>query len=365
MKKRFIPILALFLAPASAEPQRPRPEPDVEIRIKAAMQFRYTASFAPDAPSPSDDPAIGFHYRRLRPKLEAKAFEGRLAGVLQAETRSGDPVLLDAWIDYTPDSSLRLRLGRFTPAFFREAMVSNTRQQAVDRTSIGNNINPNTNDRVQGLEIRHTRDLCRVYLTLSEGVGLPITEFNDETADWGLTLRVEHLLIGDSFSPFNQYTAPRETPRGLLLGAAAHAQHLRGMGERDAWTADLSYQDSGFNAMLMAAGHVAEDRNRGPTPEPESIYGLAAHAGVYITDTVEPFARYEWATTSDSEHPDLHLITVGVNWYIYAQALKFTADFNLALDGVGPALDRGTDGLMQTPGDENRYYARAQIQVLF
>lgn len=368
MKQALIPAAVWVCAAGAGEPGAiPREPADSGLVItpRLLLQHRYTVSVAPDAPDPADDPAIGFDFRRLRPRLDFKAYDGKLVGVLQGETKGGENRLIDAGIDYNPNSSLRLRIGRFTPAFFREAIVSSGSQQAVDRTSIGNTINPNTNDRVEGGELRFTRGATRVYLTLSEGVGLPISSYNDRQSDWGATARVEVLLLGDSFSPFNEYTAPRGTPRGLLLGAAGHVQHLRGKGDRAAWTGDLSYQDSGFNAMLMVAGHVAEDRNNLPSPEPESLVGVAGHIAWYVTDTVEPFVRYEWATTSDSTHPDLNLVTIGANWYVAGQALKFSVDLSLAFDGVGPAFDRPGDGLIVTPGDETRFVFRAQAQLMF
>lgn len=368
MKKALTPVALLVCAAGAGNPGdllREPADPGLIVTARLLLQHRYTVSVAPDAPEPADDPAIGFDFRRLRPRLDFRAYDGKLVGVLQGEARGDENLLIDAWIDFNPDPSLRLRVGRFTPAFFREAIVSSGSQQAIDRTSIGNTINPNTNNRVEGVEIRLSPGPARLYLTLSEGVGLPINSFNAPASDWGATARVEVLLLGDSFSPFNQYTAPRGTPRGLLLGAAGHVQHLRGRGDRAAWTGDLSYQDSGFNAMLMVAGHIAEDRNSPPLADPESLYGVAGHIAWYVTDTVEPFVRYEWATTSDASHPDLNLITVGANWYVAGQALKFTVDASLAFDGVGPAFGRPVDGLIGTPGGETRFVFRAQAQVMF
>jgi hypothetical protein len=329
--------------------------------------FRYTASAAPDAPDPDDDVSQGFHFRRLRPLFDFEAFDGKLGVSIQTEARGEATELLDIYAFHAPDENWRLRLGQFRLNFNRETSVSATRQLLADRGSISNNINPGSSARVQGFEARYTRGRDRAYVTVHEGLwsGGKGTPFNDETSEWGATVRYERLLIGDDFGQFKQFTAPPETPRGLMLGVGGHAQHLADLGSRYAWTADLSYQDDGFNASVMYTGHTAEDRNEGMSPEPESLHGVAAVAGLYVTDELEPFARYEWGTTSDEGHPDLNLVTAGFNWYLAGHALKFTTDFTVAFDGVGPAFNRSSDGLLATPDGDERYIFRAQVQVLF
>jgi hypothetical protein len=340
-------------------------QPTSRLEISFGMMYRYTASVAPEAPDPADDLAQGFAFRRLRPIFEGDLAEGKITYFAMLAGETDSPEVIDAFLTFEPAEDWRIRLGQFRLNFSREMSMSSSRQLAADRGSIANNINPGQSARVQGVEARWASGRDRVHATLSEGVGHANTAFNDRSGDWGATLRYERLLVGEKFKQFDQFSAPFETPRGLMLGLAGHAQHEDDAGDRVAWAADLSYQDSGFNAALIHVGHVAEDRNQGAFPEPESLFGVVALAGLFITDTVEPFARYEWGTTSDEDHPDLNLITVGVNWYIAGQALKFTTDFNIAFDGVGPAFDRPGDGLIRTPDGDTRYYLRSQILVLF
>lgn len=340
--------------------------PGYSVDINLQIQLRYTMSVAPDAPEPVDDPEYGFAFRRLRPKFTFETDDGSLKAVVQWEGRDRAGLrLLDAIIEHRLSDEWRFRFGQFTPSFDREAMVSSKRLLLVERSTSASTLNPNATDRVQALELRYAAGKDRVYFTFSEGFSQANTAYNDPTAEWGGTVRYERLLIGDSFSPMKQFTAPRDTPRGLMLGVAGHVQGLQNAGDRAAWTADLSFQDNGFNALLKATGHVAEDRNTRVSPEPESAYGVLGQMGVYATETIEPFIRYEWATTSDETHPDLSALAVGFNWYILGQALKLSTDFTVTLEGVGPAFDRGRDGLLLSPIGAERYVFRTQIQMLF
>lgn len=342
---------------------------EIRFRPRLGMQFRYTVSSAPNASPPDDETSLGFHFRRLRPIFNFAACDEKLRAFFQAETMGGEARILDAWVGYDLTEDLTLRVGRIHLGFSREQTVSVFKQQGTDLSSVGFTVNQNVGNRIEGADVMFTRAPHRVNLVLSEGVGVAGGTYNDRLSAWGTTLRYEHLLIGESFGPFAQFTAPPGTPEGLLLGLAGHAQHLQGRGDRVAFAADLSYQRSGFNALLQGTCHISEDHNMIrpglAAPEPESAYGVVSHAGVYITDDIEPFVRGEWATTSDDDHPDLEVITAGVNWYIVGQLVKFTADATVAFGGIGPAFDLPINGHLRTPDGDDRFILRAQVQVVF
>lgn len=180
-----------------------------------------------------------------------------------------------------------------------------------------------------------------------------------------MTGRYERMLLGDSFGLQSQTTAPRGEPRSLMFGFAVHQQHLNGLGERFNATTDLTYKHDGFNATIALAAQVGEDRNGAMFGEPEHDWGMVLGTGYYITEVLEPFARVELATTSDENHPDLGIVTAGLNYYILGQALKVSTDLSVAFNGIGPAFDRANDGFPVTPNGDNRYLWRAQIQMLF
>lgn len=357
---------ATFAAPDGADaPALPR-DPDVQLKIGLQAQFRYTYTVAPDAPDPANDATLGFSFRRLRPSFDFRAYDGELRLYAQGDApNAGNMRILELFAEHKLDDDWTIKGGQIRVAFNREMWVSSKKQQAVDRTSIANNINPGREDKIHAVELKYQAEPCRLFFTLGEGMDSAWKSYNGPGSQWSVTVRGEILLLGDNFKQFDQFTAPGGTNRGLLLGAAVHVQQTPNAGDRFAWTADLSYQDSGFNALLMGGGHVAEDRDSGASPEPESLYGVAGHIGFYVCDDVEPFVRYEWGTASDATHPDLNVVTAGVNWYIIGQALRFVADASWARDGVGPAFDRSSDGLLATPTGDNRFIFRAQMQFLF
>ncbi len=326
------------------------------LKIGGRLQLRYTATASPE--TPGDAGAYGFSFRRLRVYFDYHI------GDLHVITKLGSPdidglTLVEAYATKPLGDNWTISGGQIRLAFNREMWVSSKRQLAVDRTSIANNINTGRSDKVHAVEFKYQAEPVRVFFTLGEGMDSDGKNFNGPGSEWSVTIRGEVLLLGDNFKQFKQYTAPRGTKPGLLLGAAAHVQHTPDAGERFAWTADLGYQASGFNAMIMGGGHTAEDRNA--AGEPESLFGVAGHIGIYATDNVEPFARYEWGTASSG--PDLSVATVGVNWYIAGHALKMTVDAGVAFGGVGPAFNRNSDGLLESI--DTRYLLRGQVQFLF
>lgn len=337
-----------------------------DLSLTALMQFRYTVSAAPEAPDPVDDVSLGFGFRRLRPALNASSKDKSVRVFVQSESAGGGELdLLDAWVSYQLTDHVRLRVGRYNLQYDRELITPAPMLLAVDRSALANTLNVDAANRVEGIELRIHDDIERLFLSFNEGLGVADSPFNDARSDWGVTARYERMLIGDSFSTSNAFTAPWGTPQQLQFGAAVHTQHLTGLGHRFASTMDLTYRHDGFNAMVSLGAQVTEDRNRPPFNEPEHDWGMVMQSGWYVTEQLEPFVRSELGTTSDRMHPDLAVITAGFNYYIYGQAFKFSTDVSVAFNGVGPAFDRSADGLLITPDGANRFIFHAQLQVLF
>jgi hypothetical protein len=343
----------------------------VNVEIGMFFNFRYIATVAPNADEPNDDWTYGFNFRRLRPDFTFETFDGRLGVYMQTEAARSQLEVLDLYTFLEPVDNWRFRLGRFRLNFTRETSVSSRRQIAVDRTSLTNNVLPGDSVRVTGLEARYTEGPNRVWFTLSEGTGTDLTSFNDPRPQWGVTLRGERLLIGEGFRQWRQMTAPRETPEGLLWGLAGHIQHLGdngmmdGQGTRWAATTDLSYQNDGFSVSVAGMIRGAEDLNEQSSVEPENIHGFTAIVGYYLTNEFEPFARYEWASTSDPDHTELSVLTFGANYYLVGQLVKFTTDFSIAFDGIGPTFGRTSDGLLVPSDAAVRYLFRSQFTIDF
>lgn len=361
---------ALLVAPtATAQPDDPLSFTaddfdDLTLNVSGTFQFRHTITIRDGVPPPDEEFDAGFAFRRLRPRFAGATPGNKLFYEIEMELASGEGRLLDAMLDFKLAEGWKLRIGQFPFAFFRESVTSNARLLVVDRPSIGANVNPTRFLRVQGLQLQRDGDHDRTQLTLSGGTRSFNSSFDSSQLGTAITLRYERALMGGSPKTFDRLTSPPGTKPDLLVGGAGHYEVADSGGDRAAWTADVTYRGDGVVFNLAGVAHVAEDLNlRGFA---EHAWGVTAQAGFYLTETVEPFMRYEWGTTSDSGEPDLSLITAGFNWYISGFALKFAADVSYAFNPISDSWDRSSDGLlMDFPGRDGEVVVRTQIQLLF
>lgn len=359
--------LAAIGSPAAAQDQYlvPGRSPDAKLSIGGEYQFRYTFSRESSPVRPGDEVASGFSFRRLRLRLRGSPDGGRTTLFFQTEANSGEARLLDLFIEGTLADGLKLGGGQFVLPFSHEQSVVNFKLQGPEYSSVVFSVNPTALLRTQGVMLTATDGPSRAFLALTDGTDALNAGPLDPGEGEAVTLRAEHALLGE-LAMFNQFTAPRGTPAGLLVGAAAHAERRDAGGDRFAWTADLTFKNDGFNAALAGFGHAAEDLTLGPAPQPEHVYGLVAQAGVYVTDDVEPFARYQWGTTSDGAQPDLSLIEAGCNVYLAGHAVRFSGDVGYAFERVGPVFQRPIDGLRASGnGSPGEVVVRLQMQLLF
>lgn len=352
---------------ATAQDEGGAPVLDLEsmtLKVSGSMQFRYTINNREDVAAPDDDFSSGFSFRRLRPKVSGQTADKKLYFEVEGDLAGGDSNLVDAFIDYRPDERWRIRTGQFTLSFVRENILSSTKQLAMDRSSISANVFPVRGDRVQGVEARYQGDRYRAFATFHGGIRSFNQQYNSPNVGSGLAFRYEHLLAGESLKQFDQISAPHGTPFGLLLGGAVNYEQSQSGGDHFAWTADVSLQHNGFSFMVAGTGSIAEDLSL--TGRAEHVWGVMAQAGLYVSERVEPYVRYEWGTTSNANESDFSLLVAGFNWYIYGHALKFSADAGYAFDSVTSTWDRSSNGLLvDATGEDGQMVFRSQIQLLF
>lgn len=335
------------------------------LTLGGVLQYRYSASFIEDeeGAGPGGDETIGFSIRRLRLQFRATALGGRVRLFIQPEAFPGSFQNLDSWVEAEVAEGLSLRGGQFVLPFNRESLVPVHLTQGMERAATSFAINPVAFLRTIGVMATYRRGESRVMAALTNGTAGLNRGFADEETGDAATIRFETAAIG-VLDTFRAGYAPRGTPTGLLLGGAVHAEQREAGGDRFAWTSDISFYQDGLAAQLIVGGHVAEDLNRGPDPLPEHALGLSATVGYFIAEDFQPFIRYEFGTTSDEEHPDLHLIVTGFHWFLIGRALQFSADVGVAIGDVGPVFSRPLDAFfVETSGSE--LFIRGQIQFLF
>jgi hypothetical protein len=163
-----------------------------------------------------------------------------------------------------------------------------------------------------------------------------------------------------------------------MLGVAGHVEggdensstFTRGEYRSSSWTADLSIEGNGWNALLAAAGAYADFRDSLVGDDANDDYGLLAQGGFIIGDTDwEPFVRYAGLFTDDDRSPGdddvFSSITLGVNYYMFGHASKFTFDVVWYLDETDPLVTSRIGQGQLGDDDEGEITLRFQWQLLF
>ena len=388
------------------------------LNVGGQIQARYMYSFI-DRPTPFFPPDAGanaspdrhlhgFEMSRTRLAFSGHAFNPDLQYMVRGEfgRDGGSFDLLDAWVRYHFNNEWSLRVGQFKLPFSREQLVSSARQLAVERSLIDSNMNIG---RSSGIELTYADDHLRVALAYSDGAqdqlsavptafgvnplgGAQGGGFNRSalarSVEYAWTARLEYLVAG-SWNQFSDFTSPIGENFGLLLGVAGHYQRseagLLGFApaqQNSNWvgyTVDASLELGGASAFLAFTHHYIEIKNIPGFRSNVNVFGFVAQAGMYVTPKVEPFVRYEFGTWrfNELEVPaldrllsDLHLISVGVNYYLDGHDAKWTTDIGVGISRVtsawGNSLDDAITGWrFQGANTRPQVVFRTQFQLLF
>jgi len=370
----------------------------------------------------------GFEIRRARLWLAGHVVDPSWQYEFQQafDRRGGNSsggTLENAWIRKELDAfggEFSVRVGQFKPPFNKEELVGSMRLLAVERTLVNEVF---TTKWAQGLELTQTWDSVRLAgyygMRMRADNSVPTTgagpsanlpdslntpTFTAPQVDFALAGRAEWKLAGTWRQADDQNSRPGEEP-GLVFGVAGMAQNLRRIRAEETiagttflnpssmWgiTADVNADLGG--ATLFAAGYfrqvslVAPAAVRGGGTNDELLqWGFTIQAGLFLTDTIEPFARWEIGSTdtdrfrtasplAEGVRADAcNVITVGANWYpagANQQALKVSADVGFSLVPIVDFAKGGAEWLpaiLPEPGEDyaaGQVVLRAQLQLLF
>ncbi len=99
--------------------------------------------------------------------------------------------------------------------------------------------------------------------------------------------------------------------------------------------------------MYVAGNHLD---NRGAAPGNDQV-AVVVQGGIYVADTWEVFARYEWADPDIAGESNLSVITT---------------DVGVGLNPVSPTFASGSaDWLADVPGRAGQVVVRSQLQLLW
>lgn len=348
------------------------------LKVQGQLQARFV--YNTQNKSPDDDDRWGFENRRTKLTFSGhivdRTWDYRIQSA--ANRDGGDFDLDDAFIakhfgDWT------LRVGQFKPPFMREELVSSSRQLAVERSLVNEEFNQG---RSQGVELAYRGDQFGAAMMLNEGFDRDNTPGLAQDTEFAITARVEALLAG-SWGQFKDFTSwPDEGP-AVLIGAAVHYERDEfGTGdglfvdadadglddtpnddelETLAFTADVSLEFGSANAF---AAFVYRNLDRDSTTADQ--LGLVVQGGLFLTDDLEIFARYEWADADSAGVGDLSVITFGVNRFWAKHALKWSMDVGIGLNEITePWSASGAGWRTDASGDDGQFVVRSQMQLLF
>lgn len=319
---------------------------------------------------------------------------------------SGYLQLLDTWIRFQLTDNWSIRAGQYRSPYSREFLLPEQSQMAVDRSVVDYHMGLGY---TQGVELQLLTDDIRWQLSLDDGgtdnlsgPGLATVGSEPQNSFWArqesdisVTTRLEWKPFG-AWQDFGSFTSPMGQAQGWLLGAAFHFQqsqpqtlnfpvsnNLAGTNDWYGWTIDTQYNFGG--ASLYGAFYYnyvdapsAYNRTAFAVPAPINIgevntWGLVLQGGLYIAPKWEIFGRYElsnWRATQQQNLPVafrspamLNLATVGVNWYINGQDVKWTLDFGYAFN----AIDLQTSDLPAgwRPSSPDEFVVRTRLQLMF
>jgi hypothetical protein len=209
------------------------------------------------------------------------------------------------------------------------------------------------------------------------GVGAGVGGGNGVTpTNFGATGRAEYLVLGTRNAeshPFKQYdsgfTSLGNKQELLIAGAGADYSEA-GANSVFFHTADVQYNNTTGFAFYAAYLGAYRDLNSKQGVAPGNYYdpGFLIQAAYLVTDRLEPFVRYDYTyLAGKSEAASLGVkdhavqeITVGANYYLYRQNLKFTLDGSWLPDGA--PTDTDALGVLKDSGN-NEFLLRAQFQL--
>ena len=270
------------------------------------------------------------------------------------------PMIADTQWHRSLGNGWSAKAGQFRLPIQREYLVHSADQLAVERSNFSYN---NFASHTQGVEVDYEGEMFRAMISLNDGLFGDNTVWSAYDVEYAVTARVEGLLSGN-WDQFEDFTSPRGSEQGLMLGGAIHyeqeAYGTAAMNELAILqlTGDVSFEGDGFN-VFGALIYTNLDNDNGISSDQ---IGFVVQGGLYFTDQIEGFARFEWQDF-DSAADDLSILTVGANYY-FNENVTWTTDLGFGFDSVDSAFD--VTGWRTDAGDEDgQLVLRTQLELLF
>lgn len=366
------------------------------LTTNALFQFRYVANWRDSsAVGSSDDFAHGFEIPRARIDWSGNLINDnityRISGDFGEHNTGGDNRFTPTWVygqyAFEGMDGAFVRWGQFKAPLLWEELVDPEFQLAGDRSVVNSIFNQGYS---QGIMFGYEAEAWRGYFAVTDGLRTPGTNYNGAgESDIALTARAEFKFAGD-WERFTDFTSWRNSDYAGKIGAAIHWETFGDTapsssggggapligtatdGDLVIWTVDAAVEGNGWNAFAAFMGSYLNDDTAGGTDFDD--YGLVVQAGVFVTEQIELFGRWDWMIADGDRgfvDDDMHFLAFGANYYVFPEshAVKASLELLWALNETAGIGFPGTTGYSQTSflgqADDNEVAIRAQVSVLF
>jgi len=336
------------------------------LRVNALMQFRFVSNHQEE--TLGDPERHGFENTRTRLVFAGHAWSPswtyRIEGDFDFD--GGELTLLDAHISHDFGNGWAIQFGQCKCPVLREEKVDEAYQLAVERSTV-NDVLTSGERFGGGVAVSWSGTQFRAIGMFSDGDGTPNSPALAFDTEYAVTFRGEWLVKGQ-WSQFVDFTSFRGNAPGLMIGFNVHSQ--KGESGTPAaeprallFAVDVNLELDGANAF---AEFIYLNLDTDSADGTRECLGVIVHGGYFVSETIEVFARYEWATLDDTNAlaDELSIVTVGVNKYIERHDIKCTLDVGYALEPV-PAVGKRGGFRVDTPFGDGQVVVRIQIQLVF
>ena len=320
---------------------------------------------------------------------------------------AGSLNLLDAYMAFDLDNDWTLKAGQFKLPFSRERLISVQNLASATRSTVDELLSVG---RSQGIQISTRGSDLYWAAAISNGgsdnllagisgnsgafpVGTePMNNpyWNSENT-FSITSRLEYKLAG-AWSEFSEMTSPMGESEGILLGLAGHyqtsayepASAVTGNGNNQ-WvslTADATWNFGGASLFAAAYYTNTETKWSSPTPSPPNgirgttnMLGVIVQGSVYLAPKWEVFGSYQYldqgntpsinqGTGPNLQSSSVSIFTVGANWYIDGQDLRWNVQMGYAFNQITPYTATLDNGFRPTASDYE-FVLMTQLQLQF
>ena len=334
------------------------------LKIMGQIQTRYLINLQDD--SGDDDGEQGFENTRTR-----FGFKGHVLDpsweyfIWTGHNSSGTYLPLDVWIQKTLDNGIAIKVGAFKVPVWKEWLVSETRLQAVERSLLTARF---AGSYTEGVAITYGMDNVHLLVSFNDGAGARVTPALGSAArveGLGATGRAEILLAGN-WKQFADLEGWRDGEFGWVVGGAVHYQQGEyGATDDEAqttfWSVDTEIEFQGANLFVAFLGNHVSDVE---AVDDMDQYGLLIQGGVFVTEKIELFARYEWGDLDMADVENLSIVTIGGNYFVAGHRVKLSMDVGYSFNKMEDEWDYA--GYQVDASDQDgQVLIRTQAQLLF